>query len=105
MTATQLREELITEISTLSADEKFFREAIELLRNFIESQRVAESAPIRPKKKVKDMTDSDKKEFLKRLCAKEREDNPNFYAMIDGMKLTEEEINDPDERTQYILSK
>lgn len=101
MTATQLKEELITEISTLSADEKFFREAIELLRNFIESQRVAESAPVRPKKKVKDMTDSEKKEFLKRLCAKEREENPNFYAMIDGMKLTEEDLQD--ERTRYIL--
>ena len=30
---------------------------------------------------------------------------PELYAMFDRMKLTDEDINDPDERVQYILSK
>lgn len=57
------------------------------------------------KRKVKDLSPEEKREFLQRMYQKSRKDHPELYAMFDRMKLTEEDINVPDERTQYILSK
>ncbi|MBR4271985.1 MAG: hypothetical protein IKQ30_04040 [Bacteroidales bacterium] len=110
MTAIQLKQEFFQEFSTIIGDENFWRDAIDALRRFVKSRNIAnnesEEESSKPrKKKVKDMTQEEKKLFLSNLYAKSRSENPELYSMFDKMKLTAEDINDKDERTQYIMSK
>ena len=57
------------------------------------------------KRKVKDLSLDEKRAFLHRKYEELKDDFPEVDEMFERMKLTEEDINDPDERVQYILSK
>ena len=110
MTAIQLKQEFFQEFSSITGDESFWRDAIEALRRLVkvrlspsDKAKIEDNQP--KKRKVKDLSPEEKREFLQRVYQKSRNDNPELYAMFDRMKLTEEDINDTDERVQYILSK
>ena len=110
MTAIQLKQEFFQEFSSITGDESFWRDAIEALRRLVntrlsssDKEKVEGNKP--KKRKVKDLSPEEKREFLQHLYKKSKADNPKLYEMFDKMKLTEEDINDSDERVQYILSK
>ena len=110
MTAIQLKQEFFQEFSAINGDENFWRDAIEMFRRLVKmrmSPTYKENGEEKPpkKRKVKDLNPEEKKEYLHRIYQQSRKDNPELYAMFDRIKFTEEDINDPDERVQYILSK
>jgi predicted Zn-dependent protease len=110
MTAIQLKQEFFQEFSSITGDESFWRDAIEALRRLVKVRLSSSDNPKvednqSKKRKVKDLSPEEKKAFLQRVYQKSRNDNPELYAMFDRMKFTDEDINDPDERVQYILSK
>ena len=57
------------------------------------------------KRKVKDLSPEEKRAFLHKKYEELMDEFPEVDEMFERMKLTEEDINDPDERVQYILSK
>ena len=57
------------------------------------------------KRKVKDLSPEEKRAFLHKKYEECMAIHPEIDELFERMKLTEEDINDPDERVQYILSK
>ncbi|MBO7597121.1 MAG: hypothetical protein J6T70_08780 [Bacteroidales bacterium] len=106
MTAIQLKQEFFQEFSTITGDESFWRDAIETLRRLVKSRiapsnkaKIGDNQP--KKRKVKDLTPEEKREFLHKKYEEYKNEFPEVDELFDRMRLSKEELQD--EKTRYIL--
>ncbi|MBR4676592.1 MAG: hypothetical protein IKO99_01165 [Bacteroidales bacterium] len=106
MTAIQLKQEFFQEFSTITGDESFWRDAIATLRRLVKL-RLSSSVNVKvedkqPKKrKVKDLSPEEKREYLHQKAEQYKDEYPEIDELFDRMRLSKEELQD--EKTRYIL--